>query len=97
MPRKELLDHLGALHKELDHPDHAIDAEEQARLREVMQDIQRVLESDPEARPAPPAETEVEESWSVWFNDRARRFEAEYPALGTAAHRVADALGKLGI
>ena len=84
----DLRKQLEALHGELARTK-TVDRDSQQLLITVLDDISRLLESQPALSP--------EQSMTDLLDEMAVRFEAEHPALGTAIRRVVDTLAKAGI
>ena len=84
----DLRKQLEALHGELARTK-TVDRDSQQLLITVLDDISRLLESQPALSP--------EQSMTDRLDEMAVRFEAEHPALGTAIRRVVDTLAKAGI
>ena len=84
----DLRKQLEALHGELARTK-TVDRDSQQLLITVLDDISRLLESQPVESP--------EQSMTERLDEMAVRFEAEHPALGTAIRRVVDTLAKAGI
>jgi Domain of unknown function (DUF4404) len=79
---------LEALHGELARTQ-AIDGESRELLVRLLNDISRLLDSQPVAVEDAPLTERLDEM--------AVRFEAEHPSLGNAIRRVLDTLAKAGI
>lgn len=84
----ELRKQLESLHGELARTN-SVDRESRELLVTLLEDISRLLESQPAAS--------GEQSLTERLDEIAVQFEAEHPALGTAIRRVVDTLAKAGI
>ncbi len=90
MPKKELLETLAKVHRELAGAE-SIDDETRQRLTKLTNDIRQLLEKDM-------AESADEtEPLSEQVHDLVLQFETEHPQLTTALNQVAAALSNLGI
>jgi hypothetical protein len=88
--RKALLGTLDELHGELEAAEDVSPAVE-AKLREAMGDIRRVLDAnEPEATETPP-------TVAGGLSEAARDFESSHPTLSTMLGSIIDALGRMGI
>jgi hypothetical protein len=90
MGNERLQSTLRQLHDELAQAE-GVDPETLARLRVLMDDIERALAKRGAQSPA-----DVE-AHASGLKDLLLKFEAEHPQLSVAAGRVADALAAMGI
>ena len=90
MGNERLQSTLRQLHDELAQAE-GVDPETLARLRALMDDIERAL-----ARRGAQSPADVE-AHASGLKDLLLKFEAEHPQLSVAAGRVADALAAMGI
>ncbi|TWU45609.1 hypothetical protein Q31b_07850 [Novipirellula aureliae] len=86
MPQDDLLKALRSVHQELEEAEH-LDPEQVERLRNTMQEIERVIES--KAKGGTQLSKQVHES--------ARSFEESHPLLTNTLGRIADMLQQMGI
>ena len=90
MGNERLQSTLRQLHDELAQAE-GVDPETLARLRTLMEDIERAMDRRDRQSPA-----DVE-AHASGLKDLLLKFEAEHPQLSVAAGRVADALAAMGI
>ena len=89
MPEAKLRSTLAELLEELERTD-SVDAESQRLLREVLADIQTLLESRDAA-------VESEEPLTDRLREATREFETSHPRVAETVERVVDALAAMGI
>ena len=88
--RNALLGTLDELHEELESAEN-VSPEVEAKLREAMEDIRRVLDTSvPEA-------TETSPTVTGGLTEAARDFESSHPTLSSMVGSIIDALGRMGI
>ena len=89
MPEAKLRSTLAELHQELEQTD-SVDAESQRLLREVLADIQTLLESKERS-------VESDGPLSERLREATREFETSHPRVAETVERVVDALAAMGI
>ena len=93
MSDRELRSQLSQLHDALEETP-TVDASSRDLLVEILDDIQRLLESSGD-------DTDEDESLAERAGERlgdaVREFEEQHPTLATAIGRIADTLSNLGI
>ena len=88
MSHDDLLRALEVVHRELNDSDH-LDADEVARLRETVREIQEAI--DPEI-----ADSDESASLTDRISESRRYFEEHHPRLTNTLGRIADMLQQMG-
>ena len=87
--RKALLSTLAELHQELEAADD-VSPEVEAKLREAMVDIRKVLDASEDDSEATP-------TLAGGLSEAAKDFESSHPALSSMVGSIIDTLGRMGI
>jgi hypothetical protein len=90
MDKNSLREHLAKLHAELADA-HSTDPKYRASLTEMIQDINRLIDTSGDAPPAP------DRSLPDRLERIAVQFEADHPTLAASARRLVDLLSEVGI
>ena len=94
MGHEQLLNTLKTLHAQLSSMDE-IDAESQAMLQTVTDDIHRILEL--KSAPKQDAAEDADPSFSVRIRDTLIELESRHPRVGDVLERLTDGLASMGI